>query len=170
MARAPKSAVLVNLVPTALVLLAALGLAGCTPSPEETQRPTSPADVRTEVQALFENYVDALNKSDTTGVLEAYAPDSQATLAGRGSFLRGRDALTRTMGENLLNMGQNTYDIDTLDVVPIERFHALALVVYTAEPADQDIPDFHITATYVLQKSRDKWQIVHAHMCPAREL
>jgi len=171
MSRAAKSTPLAILAPAAaLVLVGALAFAGCTPSPEENQRPTSAADARTEVRALFESYVDALNRSDTTGVLEAYAPDSQATLAGRGSFLRGRDALTRTMGENLLNMGQNTYDIDTLDVIPIERAHALALVVYTVEPSDQDIPDFHITATYVLQKSRAKWQIVHAHMCPAREL
>jgi uncharacterized protein (TIGR02246 family) len=152
----------------AIVLLAALNLAGCTPTSEK--KPTPAADARTEVRALFESYVDALNRSDTTGVLEAYAPDSQVTVAGRGIFLRGHDAIGKTLGEGLLNMGQNIYDIDSLDVIPIERVHALAFIVYTVEPSDQDIPDFHITATYVLVRSRAKWQIVHAHMCSAREL
>jgi hypothetical protein len=69
-----------------------------------------------------------------------------------------------------LSQGQNAYSIDTLDVVPIEGAHALALVVYTVEPSDQDIPAFHITGTYVLEKTSVRWQIVHAHVCPAREM
>jgi uncharacterized protein (TIGR02246 family) len=167
MSRASTSAALAAVA--VLALLAVLGPAGCTPTLER-QKPTPATDARTEVQALFENYVDALNRSDTTGVLEAYAPDSQVTVAGRGVFLRGHDAIGKTLGEGLLNMGQNTYDIDSLDVIPIERAHALAFIVYTVEPSDQDIPDFHFTATYFLEKSRAKWQIVHAHMCSAREL
>ena len=56
------------------------------------------------------------------------------------------------------------------EVYPIEGHHALALVVYTVEPSDQDIPAFHTTGTYVLEKTAVKWQIVHAHVCPAREM
>ena len=52
--------------------------------------------------------------------------------------------------------GQNTYAIDSLDVVPIEKAHALALVAYTIDPADQDIPAFQTTASYLLEKSGGK--------------
>jgi hypothetical protein len=127
-------------------------------------------DPRMEVKLLLDNYIDAMNRSDSTGVQSAYAPDSEATLAGREHFFHGPGAISRTAGEEPLPMGQFAYSIDTLDVVPIERNHALALVVYTVDPADQDIPAFHTTATYVLKRSGAKWQIIHAHVCPAREM
>ena len=151
-------------MPTAaLVLLVVLGLVGCAPKEKE---PTA-ASVRAEVETLFENYVEALNRSDSTGVLSAYAPGTEVTLAGRGQFFRG--AIGTTAGEALLNPGQNSYELDTLDVIPIERAHVLALVEYSVEPTDQDIPAFHSAATYVLRKAGAKWQIIHAHVCPARE-
>jgi len=158
MSRASKS--------VALALLAALALAGCGGTSEK-QAVAAP---RAEVRALFDAYVKALNRSDSTGVLAAYAPDSQATLAGRERFFRGPGVITRTAGEGPLPMGQNIYSLDTLEVLPIEKNHALALVVYTVEPADQDIPAFHATATYVLERSGAKWRIIHAHVCTAREM
>ena len=156
---------------TALVLLGVLGLAGCAPRPEKE---SSAAEVRAEVEALFENYVEALSASDSTEVISAYAPDSQATLAGRSQFFRGREAIGRTARETLLNPGQNKYDIDSLEVIPLGKDYALALVLYAVEPSDQDIPEFHSTATYVLRKSGGKsgakWEIIHAHSMSAREL
>ena len=145
----------------------ALGLAGCTPAPEK--QPTAGADVRAQVRALFDGYVEGLNRADSTGITSAYAPDSQATLAGRERFFRGPGVISRTAGEPL-SIGQNTYSIDTLEVFPIENSHALALVVYTVEPSDQDLPAFHTTGTYVLERFGPKWRIVHAHVCPAREM
>jgi len=153
------------LAATVVVALAVLALAGCTRSAEKPA-----ADPRMEVRLLFDTYVDAMNRSDSTAVMSAYAPDSQATLAGRERFFHGPGAISRTAGEGPLPMGQNTYSVDTLFVIPIEKAHALALVVYTVEPSDQDIPAFHTTATYVLEKLGAKWQIVHAHVCPAREM
>src|SRR6266446_596324 len=150
----------------ALALLVAAALTGCAPKPEK--KPA--ADLHAEARALFDAYVDALNRSDSTAVLAAYAPDSQVTLAGREQFFRGREAVGRTPGMGPLSQGQNSYDIDTLEVYPIEGHHALALVVYTVEPSDQDIPAFHTTGTYILEKTAVKWQIVHAHVCPAREM
>ncbi len=164
MSRASKSVTLASL--TTLVLLAVLCLAGCA----RTSGEQAAADARAGVRALFNSYVEALNRSDSTGVLAAYAPDSQATLAGRERFFRGPGVITRTAGEGPLPMGQNTFSLDTLEVFPIERTHALALVVYTVEPADLDIPAFHATATYVLERFGAKWQIIHAHVCPAREM
>lgn len=149
-----------------LALLATLALAGCARIGENQPDAT---DTRTAVRALFDSYVDALNRSDSTGVLSAYAPDSQPTMAGRDEFFRGQDAIGKTAGETLLNPGQNTYELDSLDVIPIEKAHALALVEYAVEPSDQDIPAFHTTATYVLEKAGAKWRIIHAHVCPARE-
>jgi len=151
----------------ALALLIALGLAGCSPKPEK-QQPA--ADLRTEIRTLFDSYAESLNRSDSTAVMSFYAPDSQVTLAGREQFFRGREGVGRTAGMGPLSQGQNEYSIDTLDVVPIEGHHALALVVYTVEPSDQDIPAFHTTGTYVLEKTAVKWQIVHAHVCPAKEM
>lgn len=147
----------------ALVLLAPLALTSCARIGEK------PADPRMEVKLLLDNYVDAMNRSDSTGVVAAYAPDSEATLAGMEHFVHGPKAVAWPNGEGLLPMGQNAYQIDSLDVVPIEKNHALALVVYTVDPSDQDIPAFHTTATYVLEKSNAKWHIVHAHVCPTRE-
>ena len=158
MSRATKLAML-----GVFALLAALALTSCARIGEK------PADPRMEVKLLLDNYVDAKNRSDSTGVVAAYAPDSQATLAGMEHFVHGPHAVAWPAGEGLLPMGQNSYAIDSLDVVPIERNHALALVVYTVDPSDQDIPAFHTTATYVLEKSGAKWQIIHAHVCPARE-
>lgn len=164
MSRASKSVALAAL--TTLVPLALVGLAGCA----RTSERRAAEGTRAEVRALFDSYVKALNRSDSTGALAAYAPDSQATLAGRERFFRGPGVIGRTAGEGALPMGQNTFSLDTLAVIPIERTHALALVVYTVEPADQDIPAFHVTGTYVLQRSGAKWQIIHAHVCPAREM
>lgn len=164
MSRASRSVMLVAL--TTLVSLAVISLAGCTRTSEDRA-----ADgTRAEVRALFDRYVEALNRSDSTGVLAVYAPDSQATLAGRERFFRGPGVISRTAGEGLLPMGQNTFSLDTLEVFPIERAHALALVVYTVDPSDQDIPAFHVTGTYVLRRSGAKWRIIHAHVCPAREM
>lgn len=167
MSRAATSAMSMTLATAALALLVGL-FAGCTP--RERERSSSATDIRTEVRTLFDTYVEALNRSDSTGVMSAYAPDSQATLAGREQFFRGSEAIGRIPGMSPLSRGQNAYSIDTLDVVPVEGHHALALVVYTVEPSDQDIPAFHTTGTYVLEKTAVKWQIVHAHVCPAREM
>ena len=150
----------------ALALLTTLDSAGCARTPEKQLA----GDPHTEIRALFDTYVEALDRSDSTGVLSAYAPDSQATLAGREQFFRGWEGIRRTTGMGPLSRGQNAYSIDTLQVVPIEGHHALGLVVYTVEPSDQDIPAFHTTGTYVLEKTAVGWQIVHAHVCPAREL
>ena len=150
----------------ALAVLIPLGLVGCSPGPEKQVA----GDPRTEIRALFDTYVEALDRSDSTGVLSAYAPDSQATMAGREQFFRGWEGIRRTTGMGPLSRGQNSYSIDTLEVVPVEGHHALALVVYTVEPSDQDIPAFHTTGTYVLEKTAIGWQIVHAHVCPAREM
>ena len=149
-------AVFVSLLPLALTSCARIG--------------EKPADPRMEVKLLLDNYVDAMNRSDSTGVMAAYAPDSQATLAGVEHFVRGPLSVARPNGEGLLPMGQNAYAIDSLTVIPIERNHALALVVFGVDPSDQDIPAFHTTATYILEKSGAKWHIVHAHVCPAREM
>ena len=151
---------------TALALLITLGLAGCA----RTQQKPVAGDPRTEIRTLFENYVEALNRPDSAGVMSAYAPDSQATLAGREAFFKGWEGIRRTTGMGPLSRGQNSYSIDTLEVFPVEGHHALALVVYTVEPSDQDIPAFHTTGTYVLEKTAVKWQIVHAHVCAAREM
>lgn len=164
MSRASKYAALS--VTAALILITAFGLTGCTRTPEKQ----AAGDPRAEIRTLFENYVEALNRSDSTGVLSAYAPDSQATLAGRERFFRGWEGISRTAGMGPLSRGQNAYSIDTLEVFPIEGRHALALVVYTVEPSDQDIPAFHTTGTYVLEKTAISWHIVHAHVCPAREM
>ena len=161
MTRAAKLAAL-----AALALLLALGLAGCTRTPTKQ----AAGDPRTEIRTLFENYVEALNRPDSAGVMSAYAPDSQATLAGREQFFRGWEGIRRTTGMGPLNQGQNSYSIDTMEVFPVEGHHAMALVVYTVEPSDQDIPAFHTTGTYVLEKTAVRWQIVHAHVCPAREM
>jgi len=165
MSRAAKSAAPASLA--ALALLVVLGLAGCTSSPGK-EKPADLAAARAEVRSLFEKYVEALNKSDSTGVLAAYAQDAEVTMCGGGRLFRGREAIGKTE-QSLLNPGQNTYAIDSLDVVPIEKAHALALVVYKVDPADQDIPTFQTTATYLLEKSGGKWQIVHAHVSPAQE-
>jgi ketosteroid isomerase-like protein len=162
MFRAAKSALLAA-VATTVALLAALTLTSCARIGDK------PADPRMEVRLVLDNYVDAMNRSDSTGVMSAYAPDSQATLAGREHFFHGPGAVSRTAGEGPLPMGQVAYSIDTLDVVPIEKYHALALVVYTVDPSDQDIPAFHTTATYLLEKTNARWRIIHAHVCPARE-
>lgn len=160
-------ATLAAVVALALFTLLAFGLAGCAPSSEKAATAT---DMRTEVRTLLENYVEAVNRADSAGVMSAFAPDTHVTLAGRGLLLQGREAIERTTGgESLMNPGQNQYDIDSLVVIPIERFHALALVEFSVDPSDQDIPTFQTTATYVLQKTRDKWQIIHVHVCPARE-
>jgi uncharacterized protein (TIGR02246 family) len=166
MSRAAKSAAPASLA--ALALLVVLGLAGCTSSPGK-EKPAARAAIRTEVRSLFEKYVDALNRADSTGIVEAYAQDAEVTLCGRGRIFRGREAIGETAAESMLDPGQNTYAIDSLDVVPIEKAHALALVVYTIDPADQDIPAFQTTATYLLEKSGGKWQIVHAHVSPTQE-
>jgi ketosteroid isomerase-like protein len=149
-----------------LALLVSLGLAGCTLS----ERSPSASEVRSQVQAVLEDYVAALNKSDSTGVVAAYAPDSEVTLAGIERLFRGKEAIGRTAGEGLSNLGQNTYSIDSLSVLPMERLHALALVLYTVEPADEDVPAFHTTATYVLQKFGAKWRIIHSQVTPAQGL
>ena len=163
---APMSRAAKHVALAALALLIALGLTGCARTSEKQVA----GDPRTEIRALFDTYVEALDRSDSTGVLAAYAPDSQATLAGRETFFRGWEGIGRSTGIGRLGQGQNAYSIDTLQVVPIEGHHALALVVYTVEPSDQDIPAFHTTGTYVLEKTAVGWQIVHAHVCPAREM
>jgi hypothetical protein len=54
MSRAAKHAAL-----AAFTLFIALGQAGCVPRPEK--KPAAGADLRAEVQALFDTYVEALN-------------------------------------------------------------------------------------------------------------
>ena len=165
MSRATKPAELATFAASvALVLVVSFALTSCARMGEK------PADPRQEVKLLLDNYVDAMNRSDSTGVVSAYAPDSQSTLAGVEHFVHGPQAVAWPNGEGLLPMGQNAYAIDSLTVIPIERNHALALVVFAVDPSDQDIPAFHTTATYLLEKSNAKWHIIHAHVCPAREM
>ncbi|HZI89086.1 MAG TPA: hypothetical protein VFD83_01380 [Candidatus Polarisedimenticolia bacterium] len=151
-------------------LFAVLVLFGCAKT-KETPRAGLSTDTRAEIDSLFESYVDALNASDSTTVRAMFGPGNEVTVAGRERFLRGDEGIGRTT-ENLLAVGQNKFDIDSLEVIPIENAHALALVIYTVEPSDQDVPAFHTTGTYVLERSSTtaKWAIIHAHVCPAREL
>ena len=151
----------------AITLLIVLVLAGCGQRAENNA--AAGADARAEVDSLFQNYVDALNGSDSLAVRAAFAPGPDVTVAGRERFFRGSEGVERNT-EGLLAAGENKFDIDSLDVVPIEKTHALAMVIYTVEPADQDVPAFHATGTYLLEKIATKWKIVHAHVCPAREM
>src|SRR5258705_5562526 len=128
----------------ALALLIALGLGGCA----RTSEKQAAGDPRTEIRALFDTYVEALDRSDSTGVLSAYAPDSQATLAGRERFFRGWEGIGRTTGIGRLAQGQNAHSVDTLQVVPIEGHHGPAVVGYTGEPSDHGHTAFHTTSTY----------------------
>lgn len=152
---------------TALALITVLGLIGCSKM-SDSNAPAG-ANVQAEVDSLFQNYVDALNSSDSLAVRAAFAPGPDVTVAGREKFFRGSEGVDRNT-EGLLAAGQNKFDIDSLDVVPIEKSHALAMVIYTVDPSDQDVPAFHTTGTYLLEKIADKWRIVHAHVCPAREM
>lgn len=161
----PRAATLAASAVIALVIV--LALAGCGTGSE--QKSTAGADVRAEVDSLFQNYVDALNGSDSLAVRAAFAPGPDVTVAGRERFFRGSEGVERNT-EGLLAAGENKFDIDSLDVVPIEKTHALAMVIYTVEPADQDVPAFHATGTYLLEKIATKWRIIHAHVCPAREM
>src|SRR6267142_1905856 len=104
MSRASRSAALAATITLALAVLV---LAGCARLQEKPA-----ADPRMEVRMLLDTYVEALNRSDSTGVMSAYAPDSQATLAGREHFFHGPGAISRTAGEGPLPMGQNTYSVD----------------------------------------------------------
>ena len=148
-------------------LLAVMIVVGCSPA-SKTSTTTPSASVDADVDSLFQNYVDALNRGDSTAASEVFAPG--LTAAGREQFFRGSGSLARTAGESPLSLGQNQFDIDTLQVVPIESNHALALVIYTVDPNDQDVPAFHTTGTYVLERTGGKWRIIHAHVCPAREM
>ena len=151
----------------AFAILILLGLMGC--SQTSHSKFTSGANIQVEVDSLFQNYVDALNGSDSLAVRAAFAPGPDVTVAGRERFFRGSEGVERNT-EGLLAAGQNKFDIDSLDVVPIEKAHALAMVIYTVDPSDQDVPAFHTTGTYLLEKIGAKWRIVHAHVCPAREM
>ena len=151
----------------ALALVVVLALSSC--SPKSEPKPAADANTRAEVDSLFENYVDALNKSDSLAVRGTFAPGPDVSVAGRERFFHGSEGVDRNT-EGLLAAGQNKFDIDSLDVIPIEKAHALALVTYTVEPSDQDVPAFHTLGTYLVEKIGDKWRIVHAHVCPAREL
>jgi hypothetical protein len=84
-------------------------------------------------------------------VASAACPRGHSGLGSGGgnSFFRGREAIGRTSGIYPLSQSQNAYGIDTLDV-PVESAHGLALVLYTIEPPDQDIPASHTTGTYLL--------------------
>jgi len=104
--RTSKSAVLAAAVAAALVLVAIIALTSCARMGEK------PADPRQEVKLLLDNYVDAMNRSDSTGVVSAYAPDSLSTLAGVEHFVHGPEAVAWPNGEGLLPMGQNAYAID----------------------------------------------------------
>jgi hypothetical protein len=152
----------------ALALLVVLGLIGCSRS--SGSKPATGSNLQADVDSLFQNYVDALNRADSTAALEAFAPQGDVTVAGREQFFRGPGPIGRTAGEGPLGLGQNSFDIDSLEVIPIEKSHALALVTYTVDPSDQDVPAFHTTGTYVLEKIGAKWRIMHAHICSAREM
>ena len=152
----------------AFALLILLGLMGCSRS--SVSNPAASANLQADVDSLFQNYVDALNRADSTAALEAFAPQGEVTVAGREQFFRGPGPIGRTAGEGQLGLGQNSFDIDSLEVIPLEKSHALALVTYTVDPSDQDVPAFHTTGTYVLEKMGAKWRIIHAHICPAREM
>src|SRR5437763_4780381 len=119
-----------------------VALAGC--SGRTDNRPTPGANIQADVDSLFQNYVDALNGSDSLAVRAAFAPGPDVTVAGRERFFKGSEGVDRNT-EGLLAVGQNKFDIDSLEVIPIEKEHALALVIYTVEPSDQDVPDFHTT-------------------------
>ena len=149
------------------LLLALVIAVGCSPT-SKTASTTVPANIEADVDSLFQNYVDALNRADSTAAAELFAPGM--TVAGREQFFRGSGSIARTAGESPLSLGQNQFDIDTLQVVPIESNHALALVIYTVDPNDQDVPAFHTTGTYVLERHGTRWRIIHAHVCPAREM
>ena len=155
-------AVLVGCIALLLLVL----VVGCSKTENTTSVPSS-AGTQADVDSLFQNYVDDLNRADSTAASELFAPGM--TVAGREQFFRG-GPIARTAGETPLSLGQNEFDIDTLQVIPIESSHALALVVYTVDPNDQDVPAFHTTGTYVLEKTGGKWRIIHAHVCPAREM
>jgi hypothetical protein len=158
------------LVLLAVVLVLAWGTTGCvrsTPAPKAAVG----ANTQAEIDSLFEDYVDALNSSDSVKVREIFGPGGEVTVAGRERFFRGSEGVAQNT-QRLLAAGQNKFDIDSLQVIPIENAHALALVTYTVEPSDQDVPAFHTIGTYILERSSTtaKWAIIHAHVCSAREL
>src|SRR5258706_2269913 len=136
---AVRSGALVKFAGTALILLIAVILIGCAPKSEKSA--SAAADVRADVDSLFQNYVDALNNSDSLAVRAAFAPGPDVTVAGRERFFRGSEGVERNT-EGLLAAGENKFDIDSLDVVPIEKTHALAMGIYTVQPSDQDLPAF----------------------------
>ncbi len=121
-------------------------------------------DVRADVRAFLNDYKDALSKSDSMEVLSMYGTGAEVTLAGKGKVFRGREAIRKSGEETIFNPDQNVFSIDSLDVFALGPSHALALVVYKLEPPDQDLSRFHTTATYVLEKTRTGWQILHAHV------
>src|SRR5258705_11177696 len=84
MSRATKLA-----APTVLALLTlalVLWLAGCG---QGTSKATDVGKTQADVDSLFQNYVDALNNSDSLAVRAVFAPGGDITVAGPEPLLPG---------------------------------------------------------------------------------
>src|SRR5258706_11648421 len=105
MSRATKLA-----APTALALLTlaiVLCLAGCG---QGTSKVTDVGNTQADVDSLFQNYVDALNNSDSLAVRAVFAPGGDITVAGREGFFPGSGGGGRITEGPLAAGGEKIYN------------------------------------------------------------
>lgn len=130
---------------------------GCTAAP-------SPDAVRSEVQDFVREYADAVNKGDITAAMEMVSRSQGVTSTTDGEISRGWEAIRTKEDAFTGKEGSYKVSVGSVDVTPLGASHALAVATMTMTvAADGQVAQQEGAVTFVLEKSKSGWKIVHEH-------
>lgn len=125
-----------------------------------TDVPGAPTDVHQFVKA----FVQAINEGDMTAVMAMYSRNPVVASVVGGEITRGWDAIRAGVERAVGSEGSYKVSLGVVDVVPLGASHALAYVSASVTIATaQGVMQIPGAYTFVLEKSPDRWKILHEH-------
>ena len=134
-----------------------------------TSRPqAADAALRAEIQHLVRTFVDATQRGDVNALMELYSHRPEVASLGYGGIARGWDAIRGDNEQLVGREGSFRVSLGVVDVVPLGGAHALAftsgIVTTSVEaPTRVKLAQVPVAFTFVFEKTRDGWKIVHQH-------
>jgi len=137
----------------ALIPLAALLLAACSPDP---------AAVEAEVQQVVRSYIASTDISASVNMLDA-APNV-TSITGEGRIVRGRDAIKDEANKQIALLPQLKVTVGAVEVTRVGAGHALAIAPFAVGPnSSPQIATTVGAATVLLAKRDSGWKVIHEH-------
>lgn len=150
-----------------IILVATLGLAGCSsvPTPAPDRKPAASTATQTAIRAVLEAQQQSWNAGDIDNFMLGYAQGDTTRFASGDRVLLGwQQVLERYKTAYSSRAAMGTLDFSEIDIVAMGREHALAFGRWRLK---RDLGDLNGLFTLVFQKTRQGWRIVHDHTSKA---